>query len=207
MTLLLRYMRPEDVAQVVAIDQVAFSTPWSAQSYMHEITESNYSHMVVLTKSISAAAKPQGWRGLIHRLGSSAISASEFVLGYGGLWNIADEAHISTIASHPKYRGRGYGELLLAAMIRRSITLQAAYVVLEVRVSNVVAQNLYRKYGFVVSEVKQDYYRDNHEDAYDMRLELDTVAIQGALSARYEAQAARLWIDDQYTQVQNQAPR
>jgi ribosomal-protein-alanine N-acetyltransferase len=176
MTLLLRYMHNHDISQVVTIDRIAFSAPWSAQSYAHEINESNYSHMVVLTKTHDTPSKPTGWRDWINWPGisSNGKQPSEIVLGYGGLWNIADEAHISTIASHPDYRGRGYGELLLGAMLRRSITLRAEYVVLEVRVSNIAAQNLYRKYGFEVSAVKKDYYRDNHEDAYDMRLELDS---------------------------------
>lgn len=61
------------------------------------------------------------------------------VVGYGGLWSIVDEAHVSTIATHPQFRGHGWGEVLLAGMIKRALTLGAAYI-LEVRVSNVVTQ-------------------------------------------------------------------
>ncbi len=64
-----------------------------------------------------------------------------------------------------KWRGRGIGELMLLAMIERSIELGAHEVTLEVRVSNTVAQNLYRKYGFEVVGRRPGYYRDNNEDA------------------------------------------
>ncbi|MDQ7033964.1 MAG: ribosomal protein S18-alanine N-acetyltransferase, partial [Anaerolineae bacterium] len=99
------------------------------------------------------------------------------IVGYGGLWKIAEEAHISTIATHPDYRGRKLGEILLAGMIRRAIVLHARYVVLEVRVSNTVAQNLYHKYGFKMHGIKKNYYHHDHEDAYDMRLDLSGAAI------------------------------
>ena len=39
---------------------------------------------------------------------------------------------------------------------------------LEVRVSNAPAQNLYRKYGFEVIGRRPRYYTDNHEDALVM---------------------------------------
>jgi ribosomal-protein-alanine N-acetyltransferase len=39
---------------------------------------------------------------------------------------------------------------------------------LEVRVSNTIAQNLYRKYGFREAGIRKRYYSDNHEDALIM---------------------------------------
>ena len=70
------------------------------------------------------------------------------------------------------WRGRGIGELMLLAMLDRSIELGAHEVTLEVRVSNTVAQNLYCKYGFEVVGRRSSYYRDNDEDAVVMRLDL-----------------------------------
>jgi [ribosomal protein S18]-alanine N-acetyltransferase len=173
MTLTLRYMTPNDIAEVVHIDRCSFSTPWSARSYHYEIIESTHSHMVVLEHD-SAAPPARGWRRLFPAFNAQPSSESQQrIIAYGGLWNIADEAHISTIATHPDWRGQGYGEIVLAGMIRKSIALRAGYVVLEVRVSNKTAQNLYKKYDFLTVAVKQRYYRDNGEDAYDMRLLLD----------------------------------
>ena len=90
------------------------------------------------------------------------------MVGYGGFWALGDEAHISTIAVRPDWRGYGLGELLLAAMIDLAASLKARFVTLEVRASNLVAQNLYRKYLFEQAGLRRRYYRDNDEDALIM---------------------------------------
>jgi ribosomal-protein-alanine N-acetyltransferase len=63
---------------------------------------------------------------------------------------------------------RGIGELLLLTVIDRARELYANVVTLEVRVSNIGAQNLYLKYGFKQVGVRKAYYTDNREDAYIM---------------------------------------
>lgn len=120
------------------------------------------------------------------------------IVAYGGLWRIVEEAHISTIASHINFRGRGYGELALVSMVRRGFTLGADYIALEVRMSNFVAQNLYHKHGFRVFAIKNRYYRDNGEDAYDMRLHY-TRAVRAQLEASYMALRRRHVFIDQYS--------
>ena len=90
---------------------------------------------------------------------SPRVSAPGDILGYGGLWKIEGEAHISTIAIHPANRGLGYGEILLAGMFGKALQLNAEFIVLEVRVSNSVAQALYKKYGFNRVARKKNYYR------------------------------------------------
>ena len=197
--LLLRYMQPGDIAQVLAIDGQSFNPPWSARSYAYEISESSYSHMVVLTDSDTPP--PTGWRRWLKSVNSSGDRGT--ILGYAGLWHIADEGHISTIATHPDYRGQGYGEILLAAMIYRAITLQAGYIVLEVRVSNDVAQNLYHKYEFKTVSTKVNYYRSDSEDAYDMRLDLTDQAMLSRFYDRYWAIKQRQPFVDQYSSVSN----
>jgi ribosomal-protein-alanine N-acetyltransferase len=90
------------------------------------------------------------------------------VVGYAGLWMMMDEAHITTVGVHPDYRGKSMGELLLVGLIDVAMQLGASWLTLEVRVSNVVAQNLYKKYSFKESGVRKKYYTDNDEDAYIM---------------------------------------
>lgn len=197
----LRYMRHSDLDEVVAIDEVSFDPPWSRSSYTYEISRASYSHMVVL-EGISDGSDPHenGWRRWLPlwKPTADAPSLPAHVLGYGGLWNIADEGHISTIATHPQWRGHGYGEILLTAMIQRSITLGAAYIVLEVRVSNQRAQNLYQKYSFHTVGVKKNYYRSNNEDAYDMRLEL-TPDYVAAFKPRFQALQAKHQLTDTFS--------
>ena len=87
------------------------------------------------------------------------------VVGYAGLWLVLDEGHITTIAVHPDLRGQGLGELMLVRLIEIAQEMGAKRMTLEVRVSNEVAQNLYRKYTFKVEGVRRRYYSDNDEDA------------------------------------------
>jgi [ribosomal protein S18]-alanine N-acetyltransferase len=170
--LTLRYMTLADIPQVVNIDRHSFGMPWSARSYAYEIAESSYSHMVVLEYTPETPALP-AWRRWLQSL-NGGHQHKRRIVAYGGLWRVMQEAHISTIASHPNWRGRGYGEIMLAAMICKALELKASYVVLEVRITNEVAQNLYRKYAFNTVAVKPRYYRDNGEDAYDMRVMFDS---------------------------------
>ncbi len=153
-------MQWADVPAVMAIERQSFTLPWSDYTYQHEILENNHSHYFVVRHTNGQTAARAGWlRRLLH------MEHTAPVIGYGGFWLVVDEAHISTIASDTQWRGRGIGELMLLAMIERSIELGAAQVTLEVRVSNTVAQNLYRKYGFEVVGRRPRYYRDNDEDA------------------------------------------
>lgn len=200
MALILRYMNLSDIYQVSDIEKRTFSDAWSTQSFIYEVSESTYSHMVVLeeqqpspTVDVDINLSP-----LERFIGTLDSPNTNTILGYGGLWNIADESHISTIASHPDYRGKGYGELLVASMVEKSIRLNASYIVLEVRVGNVVAQKLYQKYGFTVEDVRKKYYRDQ-EDAYDMRLDLEDTAIVENCQRLWLNLQSSLMVDDRYT--------
>lgn len=203
-TLTLRYMQIVDIPQVVAIDNVSFDPAWSARSYAYEISESSYSHMVVLERTVEQPIP--GWRRFFKSL-SGQREAYRQVVAYGGLWHIAGEGHISTIATHPDWRGHGFGEIALAGMVRRALTLDAEYVVLEVRVSNTVAQKLYQKYEFKTAAVKPRYYRNNNEDAYDMRLDLTDEAIIARFDQRFDHIRARHSFNDLYTDVKTTKKR
>jgi [ribosomal protein S18]-alanine N-acetyltransferase len=206
MNLTLRYMHLSDITEVVTIDRESFSTPWTERSYIYEIKDSTYSHM--LTLATGSERPVNGWRKLLRSLSGkdAGYEVQDRVLGYGGLWNVMDEAHISTVATAPEQRGKGYGELLLAAMIKKSILLEATYIVLEVRVSNITAKKLYRKYEFEVANVKKNYYRDDKEDAYDMRLDLTDRALLDRFNTRYEALLARFSLTDFYNVPDNDNP-
>lgn len=198
MNLKLRYMTLEDVPEVINIDRLSFETPWSARSYQHEVTESSYSYMTVL-EHITEGKPASGFRRILQNL--SPAPPARRIVAYGGLWHIAGEAHISTIASHPDTRGKGYGEIVLAGMVRRSVTLDADYIVLEVRVSNIPAQNLYKKYGFEVVDVKPRYYHNNGEDAYDMRLNLKDETVRQQIHTHFSELMRKRWFEDFYTDV------
>ncbi len=201
MTLTLRYMHNADIPEVVSIEQASFRPAWSSDSYRFEINRSQCSYMVVLETAIEQPTT--GLRRLINRVrGKENGTVKNALLGFGGLWKIEDEAHVSTIASHPAYRGKSYGEILLAGMIRRAIDLEAGYIVLEVRVSNTVAQNLYHKYHFDIVDIKRGYYQNDNEDAYDMRVEL-TPANRQKLLGLYAAIQQKVPFVDSYSMVKH----
>jgi ribosomal-protein-alanine N-acetyltransferase len=170
----LRYMRLDDISQVVSVDASSFPSPWSPASYAFEIANNSTSHMIVL--EMQRQASP-GWRRVWQRLGGQPEPL--VIVGYAGMWNIGGEAHISTIAVHPEWRRQGLGEALLNGLLTRAAALNSEYSVLEVRVSNQSAQALYRKYGYEIVGDRKGYYRDNNEDAYLMHLpELDAVYLE-----------------------------
>jgi ribosomal-protein-alanine N-acetyltransferase len=100
---------------------------------------------------------------------------------------------------HPRWRGQGYGEILLVGMVQRSLMMRASYVVLEVRVSNTRAQNLYLKHDFKTMLLKPRYYRNNDEDAYEMHLYLDTADKQARFAARYSRLCAEYHFTDRFS--------
>jgi ribosomal-protein-alanine N-acetyltransferase len=151
-----------DLDQVMAIERVAFSAPWSSRAYEYEITQNEYSTMLVVRVERRSGGR---LARLLHHFG---LTQRAPVLGYAGFWFLVDEIHVSTIAVDPQCRGWGLGELLLIALLDRGAELGARRATLEVRASNLAAQGLYHKYGFETVGVQERYYADNNEDAYIM---------------------------------------
>jgi ribosomal-protein-alanine N-acetyltransferase len=145
MNFVIRRMTLDDVPQVVAIDQIAFSLPWPERSFRFEITDNPASRCWVAEVGGRVAAM------LV-------------------LWLIVDEAHIATIASHPDFRRLGIGKALMITALKSATEEGALSSFLEVRESNETALVMYRKFGFVESGRRKEYYKDNNEDAILMTL-------------------------------------
>ncbi len=141
-----RPMAAEDLPLVQLIERASFVTPWPAQAYRQELEANRLAHYVV---------------ALI----------GERVVGYGGIWLMVDEAHVTTFAVHPGYRRRRIGERLLIALLDLAVARQAREATLEVRLSNLPARRLYEKYGFRPVGIRPRYYSDNQEDALIMTTE------------------------------------
>ena len=183
-------MSMDDIPQIQTIETQSFSSPWSAQAYEQDLRTNRLAHYVVLREvadeappappvplppSPHVAAPPTltqrvaGFGQRLLRLGERRPSTPRPpIVGFAGIWLMVDEAHLVTIAVGPGQRGRGLGELLLISMLDLACILGARVMTLEVRVSNHVAQSLYRKYGFKNEGVRRRYYSDNGEDALIM---------------------------------------
>ena len=202
-------MLKEDVAQVSAIDREAFPTQWrEPSSYEHELQNklARYSIVCDETKTVSTLAaesekvssrlvpRIRRWFGRNYFSSSKAPSpGSRFIAGFGGIWVMADEAHITNIAVRMRYQRRGIGELLLIHLIGQTKELKAEFVTLEVRVSNTTAQNLYRKYGFVQTGLRRGYYTDNWEDGVIMSTESINSASFQSLFQQLKEEHSRRW--------------
>jgi len=138
-------MTTADVDAVHEIETACFKTPWSKDSFLHEIKENQCARYVVVREDGRAIA-------------------------YAGVWFIIDEGHITNIAVHPDKRGMGYGEMVTKAMIQLAADSGMNVMTLEVRRSNEIAQKLYHKLGFIDVGYRKKYY-ENTEDALIMFLE------------------------------------
>lgn len=205
-------MRVEHISAVSAIEKLSFPQPWPQNAYRREIVENRMAHYIVVRRlgdesdAATASETPASRESpaLLGRL-SRLLRPPEperspqlqeelrSIVGYAGIWVMTDEAHVTTIASHPNMRGKGVGELLLVALIHRGIEVGARWMTLEVRASNSVAQNLYRKYTFKEMGVRRRYYSDNGEDALVMWTDaLDSESFQSAMDRNERGLADRL---------------
>ncbi|KEO82205.1 ribosomal protein S18-alanine N-acetyltransferase [Tumebacillus flagellatus] len=160
-TLEFRRMTLEDIPSILEIEHKSFTLPWSEEAFRLELTQNHFAKYVVAV-------------------------VDDLVVGYGGTWVIIDEAHVTNVAVHPDYRGHGIGELLMRQLMAVAISHGADRMTLEVRVSNLVAQNLYEKMGFLSHGIRKGYYTDNNEDAMIMWAELPRLALDPASDVEME---------------------
>lgn len=144
----LRAFAPGDVAAVAAIEREVFRDPWPESFFR------------------SALAHPLSHARVAVRLGSDGNEAA--IVGYSIAWLGGGQGHLDNIAVIPRERRRGVARRLLEDVLERARAAGDATLTLEVRVTNVAAQALYRAYGFRLAALRRGYYRDNREDALVM---------------------------------------
>lgn len=141
--MIVREARSEDALSIYEIEKEAFSTPWTYESIKLEINNNKLSRYLVVEKDKSLVA-------------------------YAGIWLIINEGHITNLAVKEEYRGKGVGDLLIKSLINFAERKDLDILTLEVRKSNNIAINLYEKYKFEKTGIRNEYYRDNMEDALIM---------------------------------------
>jgi ribosomal-protein-alanine N-acetyltransferase len=137
----------EHLDQILEIEVEAYPEPWTEGMFRDEIRNA-YSHFFVAM------------------LGDTLV-------GYGGFWQVMDEAHITSVTVRDTYRGRGFGRRLIEYLLHEAEAAGARIATLEVRVSNVRARNLYLQYGFRPVGLRKNYYPKSNEDAIVMLKELN----------------------------------
>ncbi|MFA5527320.1 MAG: ribosomal protein S18-alanine N-acetyltransferase [Peptostreptococcales bacterium] len=138
----IREMIRDDVEGIYRIEKLCFSSPWSKESLLYEFEKN------ALAKYWVAEKDGQ-------------------VIGYMGVWLIEGEGNITNIAIDPSYQGLGVANKLMTKFMDVLDQSNINSITLEVRQSNLIAQNLYKKFGFKEAGIRKKYY-NNNEDALIM---------------------------------------
>ncbi|WDV46175.1 ribosomal protein S18-alanine N-acetyltransferase [Clostridiaceae bacterium M8S5] len=144
----IREMILSDIEAVCEIENKSFTTPWSKNAFIDEIKNNKLAYYIV-------------------------IKSGKSVVGYAGMWLILDEAHITNVAIHPNYRGKGLANHLINGVLDSCKQKKIQKVTLEVREYNKTAISLYKKFGFYEFGKRIGYYTDTKEDAIIMWLDMD----------------------------------
>ncbi len=142
MTLQVREITLEDVELLLEIERVSYAVPWSRGMFESELAKPT---------SVALAALDEGT-----------------LVGYVVVSRYVDAWHVMNVAVTPDSRRRGIGSTLLGHVLQETEGQAERGHTLEVRVSNVGAQRLYERHGFVVHGIRRGYYTDNREDAVVM---------------------------------------
>lgn len=135
-------MQADDLDRVVALEQKAFSHPWTRKLYL------------------DALASYECW----------IMTVDNQHVGHGVISQVLDEAHLLNIAIAVEQQGKGLGLQLLEHLMRRSSERGCVECFLELRESNQSAYRLYERFGFNEIGRRRDYYPavGGHEDALVM---------------------------------------
>lgn len=175
-------MTEADIEHVRHIDQASSLGSWSAETYRRELA-SGVSYVIARATGPVPPAMPSILPVPPTRAGASLFTFLKRafkripaaprppILGYGGVSIIVDEAHILALAVYPSCRRQGIGDLILKRLIATARERGATLLTLEVRASNLAAQQLYRKYGFLPVGHRPGYYAETGEDAIIMTVE------------------------------------
>ena len=156
--LAIELMREADVATVQEIEREIFATPWPRNAYYRELASRASAHYIVLRQEGLLESPP----------GFKAPDLDPTIVGYGGMWRMYDEAHVTTIGVRRDLHHRGYGRIVFAGLVQAAYDMGAKWVTLEVRTTNENAMKMYEGFSFKVIGRRKGYYTDNGEDAIVM---------------------------------------
>lgn len=136
-------MRRRHLRGVLRIENQVYPRPWTLSLFMSELA--------LRATRVYSVARVDG-----------------VVAGYSGLMLAGADAHVTTIAVDPLWHRRGIASVLLLDIARTAADRGANHLTLEVRVSNMAAQELYAKFAFHTAGTRKNYYVETNEDALVM---------------------------------------
>lgn len=135
-----------NIEEIIKLENKCFTSPWTKNMFLSEILNEN-TFLFILIENTS-------------------------VVGYISLFKVLDEIHINNIAVDPDLQRQGYASMIMNKSIKIAKKLFVDYITLEVRVSNIPAIHLYKKYGFETAGARKNYYKIPNEDALIMTKKL-----------------------------------
>ena len=141
--ILMEPMLADDLDAVLAIEHKSFSMPWTDTMFLSEMRQGPNSQL------------------LVARLEKRPTT----IVGYVGYRAVLDEMHVMIVAVAPAWRRRGIAQRMLSEAMEQARQADCARAILEVRASNVGAQQLYYRLGFAPVGVRPKYYQRPSEDA------------------------------------------
>lgn len=147
----LREALRSDIEGIYQIEQACFSTSWSKEALLDDLEVEDKLYLV-------------------------AEADDGKIIGYAGSWLVLDEGQITNIAIHPEHRRAGYGSKMTRKLTQMLRKQGMKHIFLEVRVSNIAAQAMYRRLGFTAVGVRKQFYSDPVEDGLIMRKEMEELA-------------------------------
>jgi len=145
--IVIRPMEIDDLKKVLELEKQSFPVPWTYDLFFCELTRNRYARYFILEKD-------------------------KEIIGYLGFWHKGDNFHITNIAISKKFRRKGNGRKLLRFIEKLAATHKIKKISLEVRRSNCIARDMYRKYGYKVIRVLENYYQEEKESALVMEKKL-----------------------------------
>ena len=147
-------MTEHDLLEVVEIEESSGLSRWGWAAYYAELQSVNRDLMLV-------ARKPR------------ATTGATGLAGYIVARETAGELHINNVAVREPYRRKGLGSALIIEVLKKARELAATAAFLEVRSSNVTAQEMYSRCGFKAIARRPNYYSEPREDAIIMTMLLE----------------------------------
>lgn len=139
----IRRMRREDIEDVIGLERRVFDNPWTRGLFKSELAFGRRSVYLV-------------------------ADTGSRILGFIGARLHGHEMHITNMAVEREFRRRGIGSLLLLECVRNTSERSVQCATLEVRSSNDIARQFYRRKGFTELGLRRGYYQDTDEDAIMM---------------------------------------
>jgi ribosomal-protein-alanine N-acetyltransferase len=135
-------LNKDDIDQLLILERLCFSTPWTRKMFEEELKNDKVYYVVAVIE--------------------------KKLVGYGGIWMVLDEGQITNIAVHPNFRRQKIGLGIVERILTKAKENGIDALTLEVRKSNLSGILFYQRIGFYVGGERKQYYKNPSEDAWIM---------------------------------------